>query len=884
VQSFSIQATDTVTGATATQSYQPTIYAAPATAASVAFASAQTTSAWGTTTATVTFNFHGSSIVNGFAVVTDGVPNLEFKWAHSGTCTVTEYNDGDSCTLDLLFNPLDPGQRVGAVELLDSNGNILGTALLSGTGTAALASFAPGSETTLASAQSRIPLQAPAGVAIDASGNTFVADSAAHTVLKVTPGGTVTKVVDLTALSGNPVAVALDGAGNLYLTDEANKTLWRQTPPYTGTPVALVSETINPPAAGLASLSGLAVDATGNLFFTAPAANLVYQMSLAPATGFAVPAAISTASSLKNPAAVAIDASGNLYIADTGNNRVVIEPAGGSTSSSQETLISTGLNAPASVAVDGNGNVYIANTGSATVLKSVLSGTSYATPVVVQTAAMLQSVTGVALDGRGNLILSDATAKTLFKEDFNLPRPFAFTKKTIVNTTDTIDGVIRYTFSNAGNATLTAVSPGLNAATDFPLIAGSGTPADCTSNFGLASNAACNLSFQFQPTTTGSFAESIVLTDNSMASSSASQSIQLTGTGLPVLQLTWDTPTAIPYGTPLNATQLDASAGVVDGSFVYTPAAGTVLDAGSQTLSVTFTPTDSTDYIPATTTVPLTVTQVTTTTTLASSINPSLGGSEVTFTATVTPITGVATGSVNFLDGSVSLGTATLTSGVATLATTLLSAGAHSITAVYAGDTNCIPSSSAAIAQVVVDFSVDTTDANNSNTQPVSPNGSAVYTLAIAPTAGTSFPAPTTLTVSGLPLLATVTLSGSGWVQKSSLTWSLPANTPLSNLNLTIQLHANVENSRTQPALWRTGAAPLLLGLLLLPFAAQLRRHGKRLNKILPLLFFACVAAATLLLDGCAANLLMPPQTYNILVTVQSGTLTRSTTIKLNVQ
>jgi hypothetical protein len=185
---------------------------------------------------------------------------------------------------------------------------------------------------------------------------------------------------------------------------------------------------------------------------------------------------------------------------------------------------------------------------------------------------------------------------------------------------------------------------------------------------------------------------------------------------------------------------------------------------------------------------------------------------------------------------------------------------------------------------VVVDFSVDTTDANNSNTQPVSPNGSAVYTLAIAPTAGTSFPAPTTLTVSGLPLLATVTLSGSGWVQKSSLTWSLPANTPLSNLNLTIQLHANVENSRTQPALWRTGAAPLLLGLLLLPFAAQLRRHGKRLNKILPLLFFACVAAATLLLDGCAANLLMPPQTYNILVTVQSGTLTRSTTIKLNVQ
>ena len=59
--------------------------------------------------------------------------------------------------------------------------------------------------------------------------------------------------------------------------------------------------------------------------------------------------------------------------------------------------------------------------------------------------------------------------------------------------------------------------------------------------------------------------------------------------------ITWATPAAIPYGTALSATQLNASS-TVAGTFVYTPAAGTVLTAGSQTLSVTFTPTDSTDY------------------------------------------------------------------------------------------------------------------------------------------------------------------------------------------------------------------------------------------------------------------------------------------------
>jgi hypothetical protein len=74
--------------------------------------------------------------------------------------------------------------------------------------------------------------------------------------------------------------------------------------------------------------------------------------------------------------------------------------------------------------------------------------------------------------------------------------------------------------------------------------------------------------------------------------------------------LSWATPAAITYASPLGATQLDATASV-PGAFVYTPAPGAVLTAGSQTLSVKFIPTDATDYATATGTVTLAVNQAT---------------------------------------------------------------------------------------------------------------------------------------------------------------------------------------------------------------------------------------------------------------------------------
>jgi hypothetical protein len=72
--------------------------------------------------------------------------------------------------------------------------------------------------------------------------------------------------------------------------------------------------------------------------------------------------------------------------------------------------------------------------------------------------------------------------------------------------------------------------------------------------------------------------------------------------------ISWAPPAPITYGTPLSSAQLDATANV-PGAFVYTPPSGSVLAAGSQTLAVAFTPTNSVDYNSATAQVTLLVTQ-----------------------------------------------------------------------------------------------------------------------------------------------------------------------------------------------------------------------------------------------------------------------------------
>jgi hypothetical protein len=104
---------------------------------------------------------------------------------------------------------------------------------------------------------------------------------------------------------------------------------------------------------------------------------------------------------------------------------------------------------------------------------------------------------------------------------------------------------------------------------------------------------------------------------------------------LTVPRIYWTAPAPIAYGTPLSATQLNAT-GSVDGTLTYTPPIGTVLPAGQQTLAVTLTPNNTTEYAPATDTVTLTVNQA------AQSISFTPPTSPVTYP--VSPITLSATG------------------------------------------------------------------------------------------------------------------------------------------------------------------------------------------------------------------------------------------------
>ena len=103
-------------------------------------------------------------------------------------------------------------------------------------------------------------------------------------------------------------------------------------------------------------------------------------------------------------------------------------------------------------------------------------------------------------------------------------------------------------------------------------------------------------------------------------------------------KIAWARPAGIVYGTPLSVTQLNATASV-PGTFVYTPAAGTVIGAGTPTLSVTFTPNDTIDFAPITYTTAISVTKVSPTVSWpalgAIPFGTALGGTQLDATASV---------------------------------------------------------------------------------------------------------------------------------------------------------------------------------------------------------------------------------------------------------
>jgi hypothetical protein len=210
--------------------------------------------------------------------------------------------------------------------------------------------------------------------------------------------------------------------------------------------------------------------------------------------------------------------------------------------------------------------------------------------------------------------------------------------------------------------------------------------------------------------------------------------------------ITWTTPAAITYGTPLSSAQLNASASV-PGTFVYSPAAGLILAPGSQSLSAIFTPTDSLDYTSASKSVSLTVSQATTTTTITSILpNPAKPNSSVMISVSVTGSTSVAspTGTVTVKASTGESCSAAVGAGGCSL--TFATAGTRTITASYSGDANFSGSSTTASVQVNAgDFSIYAVPPSVT----ISSGHQAVYAIVVTP--NSSLKGLVSLSCSGAP-------------------------------------------------------------------------------------------------------------------------------------
>jgi hypothetical protein len=174
------------------------------------------------------------------------------------------------------------------------------------------------------------------------------------------------------------------------------------------------------------------------------------------------------------------------------------------------------------------------------------------------------------------------------------------------------------------------------------------------------------------------------------------------------------------------------------------------------------------------------------------------------------------------------------------------------------------------------DFSLTIATTGKGGSKTVLPGGKAVFDFVVSPLNATTFPAPVTLSASGLPAGTTYSISPA----------SLPAGSGSSPVTLTIQLLQNAAAAHSGNGL--PNLAPFALALLLLPFAGRLRRAGKRLGRWLALLLLlAATMAAVAGISACGSTsgfFAQRPETYTVTVTGSSGAVSHSATVTLTVE
>jgi sugar lactone lactonase YvrE len=286
---------------------------------------------------------------------------------------ITLSSDGNFYVADAFNSAIRKVTSAGDVSTLTGNGTI---------------GYVDGS---LANAR----FYAPQSLVTDAAGNIYVADFSNNIIRKITPAGVVSTLAGSgsagyddgtgTAASfNNPRGLAIDATGNIYVADRGNNLIRKITPAgvvttFAGNRSSAYVDQVTGTSASFNKPSGLAIDAAGNIY-VADAQN--YAVRKITSAGI-VTTYLGNAKHqvLGSPSAIAIDAKGNLFITDqTGRvfevttDKVLLPLAGRSSTAgfADGAGASALFNSPQGVAADANGNIYVADAGNNRIRKIVL--------------------------------------------------------------------------------------------------------------------------------------------------------------------------------------------------------------------------------------------------------------------------------------------------------------------------------------------------------------------------------------------------------------------------------------------------------------------------------------------------------------------------------
>ncbi|HTZ20910.1 MAG TPA: protease pro-enzyme activation domain-containing protein, partial [Opitutaceae bacterium] len=308
----------------------------------------------------------------------------------------------------------------------------------------------------------------PGGVRLDQAGNAYVTDGGDNTVRKIAPDGTVTTVVGATGVAGSadgpastarlngPGGVAVDGSGNLYIADSANYTV-RKLTAATGqvsTLAGIAGDRGTVDGTGSAARfydpQNIAVDAAGNLYVPDGTGHTVRKVTpagmvttLAGSPGVSGSTdGVGSAARFNYPTGIIVDSTGNIYVADTNNNKIrKITPSGtvttlagtGTAGHSDGPGTSATLNHPAGVAVDVAGTVYVADKNNDTIRAITPAG-------VVSTVA---GVAGQPEAGDGPNSLTSGGGSTWPVAHFYRPADVAVDAAGVIYVADAYNSTVR---------------------------------------------------------------------------------------------------------------------------------------------------------------------------------------------------------------------------------------------------------------------------------------------------------------------------------------------------------------------------------------------------------------------------------------------------------